>query len=399
MKVLLLNQFFHPDVAPTGQMATELGEDLVRAGVDVTAVVSRGTYLGGVRLPRREEHAGIAIRRIPGTAFGKRSLLHRGLDYASFYASAATALARLPRHDVVIAMSTPPLIAAAGLAAKARRGSRLVYWVQDLYPAVAVAFGALREGSPVERAMREVSRQVMRHADQVVVLGQSMAERVADAGADPGRVRIIENWADGGKLCPVAHEENALRAEAAGDAAFVVMYSGNIGRAHDVETIARAARLLRDHREIRFVFQGDGAKRTEFEAATRGLENVRFAPYQPADRLAEALSAADAHLVTLAPAVAGMLEPSKLYSVMAVGRPALYVGPLHAEAARTVERERCGFAFRNGDASGLAEAIVGLSSDPARSADLGRLAREVFVARYDRQIRTAQFARMLRELP
>ena len=399
MRVLILNQFFHPDIAPTGQMATELAEDLAGAGFEVTAVASRGSYLGGGRLPARESYRGIEIHRLAATAFGRRSLVHRGLDYGSYYASATLAMARLPRHDAVIAMSTPPLIAAAGLVAKKRRRSRLVYWVQDLYPEIAVAFGALSEGSLAERSMKTLSRAILRSADRLVVLGEAMAARVVEDGADPERVVVIENWADARWVKPISAGENPMRAGLAREASFVVMYSGNIGRAHDVETIAQAARLLRDRGDVRFVFQGEGAKRTELKAATRGLPNVCFGSYQPRERLAESLCAADAHLVTLTTSVAGLLEPSKLYGVMAAGRPALYVGPRHSEAAKTIEREKCGFVFRNGDAAGLAQAIADLASKPERAAALGRVAREAFVARYDRGIRTAQFAKMLQDLP
>jgi hypothetical protein len=144
MNVLLLNQFFHPDLSATSQLATELAEDLAAAGFGVTAVASRGTYLGGERLPRRDRLGGVDVVRIRATSLGKRTLLRRALDYGTFHAAAALALARLPRHDVVVALTTPPLVAATALAARALKGSRLVCWVQDLYPEVAVAMGALR---------------------------------------------------------------------------------------------------------------------------------------------------------------------------------------------------------------------------------------------------------------
>ena len=131
MKVLLLNQFFYPDVSATAQIATDLAEDLASAGCDVTALASRGTYLGGRPLPAEDVHGDIRIVRAAAASFGKRTLMHRAADYLSFYASASIAIARLPRHDVVIALTMPPLIAAAGIWTKAHKGSRLVCWVQD----------------------------------------------------------------------------------------------------------------------------------------------------------------------------------------------------------------------------------------------------------------------------
>jgi glycosyltransferase involved in cell wall biosynthesis len=221
-----------------------------------------------------------------------------------------------------------------------------------------------------------------------------MRERCIAAGAVPERAHVIPNWSDGAGVRPVPHEQNALRPAIAGEARFVAMYSGNMGRVHDIETLLGAARLLRGRREIAFVFAGDGAKRAVVEAAARELPNVRLAPYQPREKLAEALSAADVHLVTLSPEIAGLAEPSKLYGIMAAGRPALYVGPEGAEVSRTLLREACGVRVANGDAQGLADALVALSADPA-SSEMGRRARAALEARYQRSIATRRFAELV----
>jgi glycosyltransferase involved in cell wall biosynthesis len=391
MKVLLLNQFFHPDLSATAQIATDLAEDLAAAGLEVTALASRGSYLGGGTLPARERHRGVEIVRVAATSLGKRTLLHRAVDYASFYVTASVALATLPRHDVVIALTTPPLIAATGLVAKTLRRSRLVYWVQDLYPDIAVAVGALRERSLAVRAMRAVSRRVLRRADAVVALGEEMRDRCVAAGAARERTHVIPNWADAAAIRPVRHETNGLRDRIAGGARFVAMYSGNMGRGHDVETLLDAARLLRGRDGIAFVFAGDGAKRPLVEAAARELPNVRLAPYQPRERLSESLSAADVHLVALSREVEGLAEPSKLYGIMAAGRPALYVGPEGAEVARTIERAGCGRRVPNGDAPALAAAIAALAEDPRACSDMGERARRALETEYQRATATRRF--------
>lgn len=395
MRLLLLNQFFYPDHAATSQLATDLAVDLAAAGVEVTALASRGAYLGGEPLPRRDRHGGVDIVRVAATSLGKRTLLHRATDYASFYVASAATLATVPRHDVVLALTTPPLIAASGLVAKWLKGSRLVYWVQDLYPEIAVAMRALRPGSLPARAMSAVSRAVLRRADAVVALGEEMRARCIAAGAFAERTHVIPNWSDGDGVRPVPHDRNALRPALAGDAPFVAMYSGNMGRVHDLETLLAAARLLRDRPEITFVFAGDGAKRWMVEAAAQELPNVRLAPYQPRERLAEALSAADVHLVTLSRDMEGLAEPSKLYGIMAAGRPTLYVGPEQAEVARTVEREGCGRCVANGDASGLADALVALAADPGAREEMSVRARLALEARYQRSVATRRFAELV----
>jgi glycosyltransferase involved in cell wall biosynthesis len=398
MKVLLLNQFFHPDLSATAQIAKDLAEDLADRGIEVTAMASRGSYLGGGRLPARDRHGRVEIVRVAATSLGKRTLLHRAVDYASFYVAAAAALARLPRHDVVVALTTPPLIAAAGLVARTLKGSRLVCWVQDLYPEIAVAFGALPARSLATRAMAAVSRAVLRRSDAVVALGDEMRARCVAAGAAPDRTVVIPNWADAQGIRPVARAENGLRPALAAGAQLLAMYSGNMGRGHDVETLLAAARLLRDHEGIRLVFVGDGAKRPLVEAAARELPNVRLEPYQPRERLSESLSAADVHLIALSPEVEGLAEPSKLYGIMAAGRPALFVGPAGSEVARTLERERCGALVANGDARGLAAALVALAADAGACEEMGGRARRALEERYQRTIATRRFAMLLEEL-
>jgi glycosyltransferase involved in cell wall biosynthesis len=398
MKLLLLNQFFHPDLSATAQIATELAEDLAAAGIEVTALASRGRYLGGERLPAEETYRGIRIRRLWATSLGKRTLAHRALDYGSFYASAAAGIATMPRHDVVLALTTPPLIAAAALPARWLRGTRLVYWTQDLYPDVAVAFGVLGPRSLAARAMAGVSRAVMRRADRVVALGEAMRERCVAHGAAPERVVVIPNWSDPEAVRSVPHAENPLRAELAGNAQTLVMYSGNMGRGHDLETLVAAAERLASRTDVRFHFAGQGARRSVVERAAERLPNVRLGEYQPRERLAESLSAADLHLVSLAPELCGLIEPSKLYGIMAAGRPALFAGPEESEVARTIRRECCGEVLRPGDAEGLARSIEALADDPARRAVMGGRAREALVSRYGRKVMTARFVELLRAM-
>ncbi|GAO01360.1 glycosyltransferase family 4 protein [Anaeromyxobacter sp. PSR-1] len=398
MKVLLLNQFFHPDLSATSQIATDLAEDLVTAGMNVTALAGRGSYLGGQQLAQRSVHRGVEIVRASATSFGKRTLFHRAADYASFYLAATAALARLPRHDVVVAMTTPPLIAATALALKGVKRARLVYWVQDLYPDVAVAFGALKPRALVARLMAATSHAVMARADRIVVLGEAMGARCIAGGARPTAVSVIPNWSDGDSVRPIEHSGNRLRSELARGARTLVMYSGNIGQAHDIVTLLDAARRLHGRSDIAFIFVGEGVQRALVEAAARELPNVRLAPYQPREQLAESLSAGDLHLIGLSQEVEGLIEPSKLYGIMAVGRPALYVGPKGSEVARTILRHDCGRIFANGDSEGLALAIGALADAPEERLALGRRARAALTQHYTRSVATGTFRQLLETL-
>jgi len=225
-----------------------------------------------------------------------------------------------------------------------------------------------------------------------------MRERCINAGVPSERAVVIPNWSDPDVVRPVAHEMNGLRRELTNGARTVVMYSGNLGRGHDVATLVDAARRLRSWHDIGFTFIGDGAKRTDVEKAARELPNVRLTSYQPQDRLSESLSAGDLHLISLLGQVEGLIEPSKLYGIMAAGRPALFVGPSRSEVACTIQRERCGLVLRNGDAEGLAAAIRELAANPSERAAMGQRARTALEQRYARRVATARFRELLESL-
>lgn len=399
MRVLAINQFYAPDHAATSQLLTDLCEDLVRAGDEVTVVASRGAYLGGGALPARESIAGVEVVRPFATSLGKRTIAHRLADYGSFWASSVLTVLRERRPDVLLALTTPPMIAAgAALVAGARRVP-LVTWVQDVYPDVAVAFGVLGARSPAALALGGAARGAHAASRRIVALSAGMADRLAAQGAARERLRVIPNWADGAALAPLAHEDNPFRRAHGLAGRFVAMYSGNLGVGHDVATLIEAARRLETRcPEVLVLFVGEGARRDEAERLARGLANVRFLPYQPRADLAASLSAADVHLVTLREGLDGLLVPSKSYGALACGRPIYFVGATGCEVARIVREHGVGWAGRPGDAEGLASALAEAARAPADDrARLARHVREVFATRFDRPIAVRAFRDVLRE--
>jgi glycosyltransferase involved in cell wall biosynthesis len=220
-----------------------------------------------------------------------------------------------------------------------------------------------------------------------------MGERVREKGVDPERIHLVPNWADGSEIRPVSASANQFRRAHGLEGKRVVLYSGNMGRGHDLATLLGAARLLRAAPDLAFVFIGDGAKRPEVEAAARELPSLTLLPYQARERLAESLSAGDVHLVSQDASTLGLIEPSKLYGGLAAGRPVLYVGPAGTEAARTVVREGIGEVVANGDVAGAAAALTRLLE---RAGPLGAQARLAFTRSYDRRLRTGRIAEVLR---
>ncbi|HKC63425.1 MAG TPA: glycosyltransferase family 4 protein, partial [Pyrinomonadaceae bacterium] len=262
MRVIILNQFFYPDHSATSQLMTDLAESLIERGVEVTALAGRGRYNGGERLGKSELYKGVKISRAWATSFGKKSSVGRVSDYLSFYLGASWRLLRLPRHDIVMALTTPPLIGLIALVIGRLRGMRVVSLVQDIYPDVAIALGTLNRRSPTTRFLDYLSRFMLRKSDRIVVLGECMRERVMDkvGGRASSRIDVIHNWADGQEIKPLNGEENLFSVEQNLYGKFVLLFSGNLGRVNDFSTILDAARTLRDRTDILFLFVGEGAK-------------------------------------------------------------------------------------------------------------------------------------------
>ena len=402
MKIIFVNRFYAPDHSATSQMLTDLAIALAAGGAEVQVVTSRQRYDDATAsLAPREQIDGVEVHRVWTSRFGRGNLAGRALDYLSFYAAASAKLFGLARAgDVVVAKTDPPLVSVvAGWVARLR-GARLVNWLQDLYPEVAVNLGmapARGLGGWLLRRLRDGS---LRHAAANVVLGRKMRERVVARGVDPKKVVVIPNWADGALLRPMEGDANPLRAEWGLEDRFVIGYSGNLGRVHEFRTVLDAAEALRAQADIVFLFIGGGAQKVALTKAAeeRGLSNILFKPYQPRESLGQSLGAADVHLVTLRPELEGLVVPSKFYGVAAVGRPAIFIGDPGGEIGSVVREAECGICVQQGDVEGLAQAITALRDDSALRERMGANARRVFEERYDRAIAVEEWRRLLRDV-
>jgi glycosyltransferase involved in cell wall biosynthesis len=287
-----------------------------------------------------------------------------------------------------MALTTPPFIGLVALLVGRIRRMRVIALVQDVYPDVAVALGALKADSLTARLLDWLNRFLLRRADRIVVLGDCMRERIAEkvGSSRAARIDVIHNWADGREIAPVAEQENSFAAEHDLAGRFVVLFSGNLGRVNEFSTVLESARLLSDEPNVLFLFIGEGAKAVEVKEFCRShwLGNVRLLPYQPRHMLRYSLAAADVSLVTLADGLAGLSVPSKTYGIMAAGRSVLFVGDPESDIARLVKETGCGEAVASGDSARLAELIRGWATDGKGLAEVGQVARRVFEERFDR---------------
>ncbi|MBP2316665.1 glycosyltransferase involved in cell wall biosynthesis [Azospirillum soli] len=297
---------------------------------------------------------------------------------------------RLPRHDVVVTMTDPPLLAVAGPLLAARYGAASIHWSHDLYPALLPVVGARLPG-PLMRMVEYATEKALRRHDAVVAIGRCMARRITAIGVPPERLAVLPNWPDS-RIHPVERASNPFRVEHGLGDRFTVTYSGNLGLAHPMAGVLDAAETLgRTDPDIVFLLIGDGRGHRAVADAVkeRGLRNVRFLPFQPPERLAESLSAADLHLATMEPRAEGLLVPSKVAGALAAGRPCLFLGPAGSEAAALVDG--CGLALDPLDGAEIAAAIRNYARNSARCAEEGRRALAV-TAGWNADIAARRFA-------
>lgn len=389
-RIIFLNRFFYPDHSATSQILSDLAFHLAAGGRNVHVVTSQQRYDdANARLQPYEVTRGVKIHRVTTTRFGRTALIGRGLDYLSYYFSMWQAILGLAeRGDILVAKTDPPLLSMLALNAARLRQTHVINWLQDLYPEIAIELGVPLIKGPVGRAITGLRNRSLQRADSNVALGTAMAARLRTYGIAEERINIIPNWTNDHEISSVLPAENPLRREWGLEDKFVVGYSGNLGRAHEFETILSAAEQLRDHPDIVFVFFGGGYQFDQIvlHVKQRGLERTfRFFPYQDRAALKYSLSVPDVHWLSLKPRLEGLILPSKLYGIAAAGRPIIAIAAKNSEIARLVDEHDCGVAIEPNDAAALNDILVILSQDAERCMTMGRNARAMLDAHFTRR--------------
>jgi colanic acid biosynthesis glycosyl transferase WcaI len=364
MKVLLINQCFYPDVVSSAQHLTDLALELVYSGHKVTVLAGRRGYDDpGMRFPKKEIWEGISIIRIPSTGLGKSSRFCRAIDFSSFMLCGILRMLFLPRFDAVVALTSPPLISFwAALFAFARR-ERFYCWIMDLNPDEAIAAGWLRENSIMGRLLAAMLRFSIKTARKLIVLDRFMKERLLSKGVDERKIAIVPPW---------SHDQHAyfnpdgrlkFRADHGWTDKFVVMYSGNHSPCHPLDTLLQSALILSDRKDIRFVFIGGGSefRKAKSFVSNYSLENVDFLSYQPISKLAETLSSADLHVVVMGNSFTGIVHPCKIYNILSIGSPFLYIGPEQShieDIANRLKDSKGVYSARHGDIQSTVNCIL-----------------------------------------
>ena len=383
MKILLMNQFFWPDSAATSQLLTDVARDLTSQGHHVD-VICGGTYAAA----DADNAPDVNIHRVRSMRFS-RGTLGRITSYLSFYVGAAWRALTMPRPDVVLTLTTPPLLSLIGALLHRIRATRFYIWEMDVYPDVAVDLGYIQSGSVLHGLIGALADWSRRQANGIIALGDCMRERLIARSVDPEKITVVHNWADSRQIRVLA------RGPAVGPLHLV--YSGNLGLAHDVETVTAAMLMLRDDPRFDFTFIGGGARRKELAdfVQEHDIRAVTMRPYVPRSDLSETLGLGDIGLVTQRDDCCGSVVPSKVYGLMAAGRPILFIGPAAATPAHIVERHACGWRVACGNPDALADLLRHLATHPDEVTRAGINAREALELYYDRPLGTGHVIAVL----
>jgi colanic acid biosynthesis glycosyl transferase WcaI len=389
-RLFFLNRYFFPDHSATSQILSQLAFHLADSGHDVHVVTSRQLYDNPTaRLPIEETSRGVKIHRLAGTRLGRSALLGRSTDYVSFYISARRYLiAAADRHDLLVTMTDPPLLSIFGMYLARRRRLRIINWLQDIYPEIATELGVPFVRGPVSKILRYARDASLRAADANVVVGNLMAEKLKQLGVPSERIEIIPNWCNDESVVPIGAASNRLRTQWQLQDKFVVGYSGNLGRAHEFDTILAAAEHFRHDPNTIFLFIGGGHRSDELIQRVHAQELTHkfvFLPYQPDEDLKYSLSVPDVHWISLRPELEGLIVPSKIYGIAAAGRPIIAITAKNGEIANLVRAYDCGVIVEPGNPDELARAISNLSSNAVNREIMGRRARAMLKANFTRQ--------------
>lgn len=374
MRYLFLHQFYWPDLAAATQLLTDVTRELSARGHEVSVICGRSRNAG----VDNSERPAVEIVYVPEVPFARGGGA-RVLSSVTFLAAALLRGLFLRRPDVVVSLTAPPLLSTFGSWLAAMRGARHFIWEMDVYPDVAIDVGLLRRDSLLAQLSGALADRTRRGAAAVIALGDCMQGRLLARGIPPGKIVIAPNWADGRlylETVPVSCS-----------GALGVVYPGNLGAAHDVETIAAAMADLKDEAGIAFTFVGGGSRRAGLENFCRAneLDRVCFFDYcSPAELSAGPLGKASIGLVTQKPACLGTVVPSKIFPLMAAGRPVLFIGPRESTPALIIERFGCGWRIDAGNSAGLTALLKRLAGNRAEVRAAGLRAREAFLAHFNR---------------
>jgi len=394
-RILFLNRSYWPDSEATGQLLTELCESLA-SDFDVHVLAGQPNAVSEDNWQDTPVRNGVTIHRVSHTVLSKSNMLLKGVNFVSFAMACRRQILSLPLPDVVVFETDPFLLPFVADRLHRQSGVPMIGYLQDIYPDVAVALGKVKNSWFVRKLRRKMF-DIYERCERMVVLSDDMKQLLVDGTIDTCRIEIIPNWVDTDQIRPIPREENVFLRKEQLNEKFVVMYSGNLGLTQRLEEFIEAAALLRGESDIEFVFIGRGAMKARLQKRAESLElrNLRFLDYQPKEELAHSLSAGDLHLVPLTRELSQCLMPSKLYGILAAGRPYLTNAPRESELYRITVEHQVGFTCEASSPQAVADCILEAASGSQPLAATGARARALAITTYTRSRSIDQFCDLL----
>jgi colanic acid biosynthesis glycosyl transferase WcaI len=394
-RILVLNQYYRPGIEATAQLLADLCEDLAKE-FDVLVVTSRPR--GEDHLPAKEVLGGVTVYRTRSTRFDRTKIGPRAANYITYLGESAIRALAIGKVDLVVCMTDPPIVGDVAVAVARRNRAPLLVISEDVFPEVATELGRLT--NPV--AVGALSRLVtfyLRRADAIVAIGSVMRERLIAKGAEPLRVSVISNWVDTAEIQPEPRDNEWA---AANDlvSKFVVMHSGNVGHAHDLDNLIVATTYLRDLDDLVVPIIGAGARLAAVRELAERLaaDHVTFLPYQPREVLGQSLGAAAIHYVGLARGLSGFVVPSRVYGILSAGRPMIVAADADSETAAIVTENECGVLIPPGEPARLAEAIRDAHDGRLDLERMGARGREYVQRVADRSVSIQRYRALIEQL-
>ncbi len=398
MKILLINQTFYPDVVATAQQLTDFAVDLASQGHEVTVLAARRGYSAPHTMHKAKEiYQGVKIIRVWPFTFGRKTRLFRIIDFTMVYLSFSWKLLRMGRFDRVVALTTPPLIGWIALLFARLRRSKFIYWMMDINPDQAIEMDWIRSDSPRARILRNTLKFTLRGCDRAVVLDRFMQERIIAKGAEPSKIYVNPPWSHDEDLETISHEKNPFREKYNLRNKFVVMYSGNHSICHPLTTLLEGAVALRNDPSVVFMFIGAGERVDEVTEVKESfkLHNVIQLPYQERENLRFSLSAADLHVVVMGTPYVGIVHACKIYGILKIGRPFVYIGPEKSHIGDIILREKIGYHVNHGESEKLVRVIYEVRNLYPAGEEIIRNQEQIIAEKYSRHTLSARLSEII----
>ncbi len=406
-KILLLCQHYYPEMVSTGLHMTELTTKMVELDTSIQINVfcaepAKEEYFQD-SIKSNDEYKAVKIKRVSNIGKQHGSISSRVLFSLLFFIKTLNyAIIQRNRYDIIICTTNPPIVSIIPYLIKKLFRKPYIIIVYDVYPDIAVKLGIIKEFRFIAIFFRWLNVRVYNAAEKVVVIGVDMAELVRKSMkiADENKLSLIHNWSDKNTVTPIRKDENTFIKKYNLQKKKILLYSGNMGRTHNIEPILEAAKVLKDEENIIFIFIGSGAKKKKISdfKEQNGLNNILQLPYQPIEIISHTLSSADIAFVCLEKEFTGLSVPSKAYGIMAAKVPIIGLLDSQSEIAKMLKKHNCGLIWEDGSTQTLSELIIQMLNNESELNNMAQNAYNVFLQNYDISISASKYNSLIKSI-